>query len=120
MPMAFQLLLVISGVESPTQATEDSENLAGGCQVHPFFVAVKKLDAQLLLKRLYVLRDGSLRNIVQFSSLCKAESFGSGDEIFQLVSGHSVSLSGKLMSGKRPVPRRIQKTVLRYYFNIKP
>ena len=24
MPMAFQLLLVISGVESPTQATEDS------------------------------------------------------------------------------------------------
>jgi hypothetical protein len=25
MPMAFQLLLVISGVESPTQATEDSK-----------------------------------------------------------------------------------------------
>ena len=27
MPMAFQLLLVISGVESPTQATEDSDVL---------------------------------------------------------------------------------------------
>ena len=27
MPMAFQLLLVISGVESPTQATEDSKKL---------------------------------------------------------------------------------------------
>jgi hypothetical protein len=45
MPMAFQLLLVISGVESPTQATEDS-NLINQC----IFILIMYPNIQLIIR----------------------------------------------------------------------
>ena len=80
----------------------------------------KEFDAQLFFQSLYVLGDGGLRNVMQFTGLCKTECFCCSDKVFQLISSQFRPLSTSNRAGGTCRILSLQSFGGCHYFNIIP